>query len=95
MDLPVGAGWVFAKEAAHNHASSLARFCTPDAAELIRAETRKFCGQQAPTSPAELEARNQESLHLLSKIGTVSHVDQMARQHPKIAGQLMQLLGVP
>ena len=85
----IGRLWHLACLSAKNHAALMASRCRREAASLIHRETNAFCDREVPTTKADLNRRQQQATFLMSRIGSISHADLMARNHPAVADQIM------
>jgi hypothetical protein len=67
----------------------MARNCRREAAALIHLEALKFCDREPPENKSELSRRRRQASYLTSKISSISHADQMARNHPNVSDQIL------
>lgn len=89
--LQIASLWTTMSQSAWAHAQTMARHQhSSSAAEMIRAETRKFTDQRLPETEEELAERQSQQLALGSRIGLIAHADAMARSHPDVAADLLE-----
>lgn len=82
--------WRLTCQSAQSHAAAMAASCRRTAANLILREAELFCDREPPESAAELSRRQTQAMYLTSRISSISHADQMARNHPNMSGQIMK-----
>jgi len=81
--------WLLTCQSAQSHAAAMAASCRRPAANLILREAKEFCDREPPESSTELSQRQKQAMYLTSRISSISHADQMARNHPNVSDQIM------
>ena len=87
----IAGNWSMMCRSAEAHAAAMARMCLPQFAELIHREVPRFTNLATPQTQEEMRPRNQLSIALSSKIGSIAHASAMAKLHPEVAADIHRL----
>lgn len=82
--------WVLICTSARSHAARMAASCRRKASTMILREADSFCDRDPPQTDSELSRRQKQSMHLISRIGSISHADLMGRSHPSVSDQILE-----
>jgi hypothetical protein len=87
----IAGSWASICRTAQSHALMMGQQCATEFADLMTEEAAKLCREPAPTTSEQLSDCYMKSMALTSKIGSISHADQMAKRSPQAAEKLLQL----
>lgn len=80
--------WNNTCQSAQSHAMLMSNHCSEPFRELIQHETKKLISQNPPTTNAELQQLNAQSMQLSTKISSISHASSMVCYNPEVVTEI-------
>lgn len=85
----IASQWETMCQSARSNASGLIHGASRQAAELMQAESDRFCSHEPPRDKDALESIYTRRMALSARLTAIARADAMARAHPKVAADIL------